>query len=935
MEIFFRYSVAKYQHEEQEKYQKSQIWRTLTGSYLQCFHISTWDLQQRTAAEEGRSGRRSGGGSDATVWWCSRGRETLCAVWLLVHQWLQRRKISTPHHSTPCVFLLNAFAVHVAGQKGCSFARVVLVVFCISLHVETTMSSDALPKRTARRRQWRLGTSRCFKDFDVRRLSLHRPNKHPNADAAFVSDFFRKMKVAPSSAEGSSSRVCSWRGVSCDGQERVVSLVASGFGFSGPIPESTIGKLSVLRVLDLSRNNITGLSLDFAELGNSLRSLNLSCNKFTGPLPSNLGNFKLMESLDLSHNWFSREIPSQVGSLSSLVVLNLSRNLLEASIPVAILGCTSLVAIDLSHNRLSGSFPGGFGAAFKNLSTLDLSENEISGKMPDFSGLDSITHLNLSGNLLQELALGVFQDPLQVIDLSRNQFHGLISQFHLLEMPSSLEYLNLSKANLTGQIPPRISRLLNMKVLDLSRNHITGNIPELSTKNLQGIYLSVNNLTGEIPKSLQQKLPAMENFNFSYNNLTYCVNPDGVGSVDNKHKGLKLGLALALSLFFLLAGLISLALALRKRTPSWAVKQPSYREEHNVSGPFYFQTDSTSWVADVKLATSVPVVIFEKPLLNFTFADLLSATSHFDTGTLLAEGRYGPVYRGFLPGGIHVAMKVLVHGSTVTDQEAAKELERLGQIKHPNLVSLTGYCLAGDQRIAIYDYMENGNLQNLLHDLPLGLQSTEDWTSDTWEQDNASIQSITAEGMTTWRFRHKIAIGAARALAFLHHGCFPQIVHREVKASSIYLDSAMEPRLADFGLSSIVGNSVEGDTSRGSPGYTPPEFSELENALATTKTDVYGFGVVLFELITGKKPIGNEFSEDKEITLVHWARDLVRRNEYSRLIDPKIRETGPEKQMEEALRIAYLCTADLPPKRPSMHQIVGLLKDIEPVTIAH
>ncbi|CAL9060799.1 unnamed protein product [Musa banksii] len=834
-------------------------------------------------------------------------------------------------------------------------------------------------------------------------------SQHPNnTDAFVVSDFFRKMKVAPSSAEGSSSRVCSWRGVSCDGQERVVSLVASGFGFSGPIPESTIGKLSELRVLDLSHNNITGLSLDFAEPGSSLRSLNLSWNKITGPLPSNLGNFKLMESLDLSHNWFTREIPSQVGSLSSLVVLNLSRNLLEASIPVAILGCTSLVAIDLSHNRLSGSLPGGFGVAFKNLSTLDLSENEISGKMPDLSRLDSITYLNLSGNLLQELALGVFRDPLQVMDLSRNQFHGLISQvhhssvsswsslvyldmsmneltgyffpgledlsslrhlnlafnkfssqeFHLLEMPSSLEYLNLSKANLTGQIPPRISRLLNMKVLDLSRNHITGNIPELSTKNLQGIDLSVNNLTGEIPKSLQKKLPVMENFNFSYNNLTYCgmkfspetlessfigsqsdcpiaVNPDGIGSVDNKHKDLKLGLALALSLFFLLAGLIRLALALRKRTPSWTVKQPSYREEQNISGPFYFQTDSTTWVADVKLATSVPVVIFEKPLLNFTFADLLSATSDFDKGTLLAEGRYGPVYRGFLPGGIHVAMKVLVHGSMVTDQEAAKELERLGQIKHPNLVSLTGYCLAGDQRIAIYDYMENGNLQNLLHDLPLGLQSTEDWTSDTWEQDNAGIQSITTEGMTAWRFRHKIAIGAARALAFLHHGCFPPIVHRDVKASSIYIDSAMESRLADFGLSSIVGNIMEGDMSRGSPGYTPPEFSELENTLATTKTDVYGFGVVLFELITGKKPIGDEYSEDKEITLVHWARDLVRRNEYSRLIDPKIRETGPEKQMEEALRIAYLCTADLPPKRPSMHQIVGLLKDIEPVTIMH
>ncbi|KAL6981369.1 hypothetical protein U1Q18_022997 [Sarracenia purpurea var. burkii] len=108
------------------------------------------------------------------------------------------------------------------------------------------------------------------------------------------------------------------------------------------------------------------------------------------------------------------------------------------------------------------------------------------------------------------------------------------------------------------------------------------------------------------------------------------------------------------------------------------VKHNSYKEEQIIFGPFSFQTDSTMWVADVKLATSVPVVIFKKPLLNFTFADLLSTTSHFDRGTLLAEGRFGHVYRGFLPGGIHVAVKVLVHGSSMTDQEATRELEHLG-----------------------------------------------------------------------------------------------------------------------------------------------------------------------------------------------------------------------------------------------------------------
>lgn len=835
-------------------------------------------------------------------------------------------------------------------------------------------------------------------------------SQQPNTDEFFVSDFIQKMGVGIASfVDGSSSSVCSWKIVSCDDRkEKVTALVAYGLGLSGPIPENTIGKLSMLQTLDLSRNNITGFSSDIWGLGNSLKSLNLSSNQIKGSLPNNLGNFGKLESLDLSYNGFSGEIPVALGSLSNLRRLNFSGNGFEGRIPDPFLGCSSLVSIDLSSNRLNGTVPDGISKAFKDLTFLDLSGNDINGMLPDLSGLDSITYLNLSGNSFKGSVIRVFQESLKVIDVSNNQFQGHISQvnrsssynwsslvyldlsvnelsgkffgalgraqslkhlnlafnrfshqkFPQLEQLSGLEYLNLSRTSLTGQIPAEISKLVSLKTLDLSQNHITGHIPDLNTENIRVLDLSMNNLTGEIPQPLLDKLPNMTSFNFSNNNLTLCAakfspqtfntafvgsqndcpiaaNPDLIRRSRAKPKGLKLTLPIVLSVLFLVAGLVCLAFGYQKRTRSWAVKQLSYKEEPNVSGPFSFQTDSTTWVADVRSATSVPVIIFEKPLLNFTFADLLTATSHFDRGTLLAEGKFGPVYRGFLPGGIHVAVKVLVHGSTVTDQEAARELERLGRIKHPNLVPLTGYCLAGDQRIAIYDYMENGNLQNLLHDLPLGVQATEDWSTDTWEEDTGVIQNITTEGMTTWRFRHKIALGAARALAFLHHGCYPQIVHRDVKASSIYLDSALEPRLSDFGLSKIVGAGMEDEISRGSPGYAPPEFSELENVSATTKSDVYGFGVVLFELITGKKPLGDDYPEERETTLVSWARTLVRKNQAAGVIDPKIRETGSEKQMEEALRIAYLCTADLPSKRPSMQQIVGLLKDIEPTATDH
>ncbi|XP_071686093.1 probable LRR receptor-like serine/threonine-protein kinase At2g24230 [Rutidosis leptorrhynchoides] len=829
----------------------------------------------------------------------------------------------------------------------------------------------------------------------------------PNSDKFLISTFFEKMGINSSKDThiyNLSSSVCSWQVIFCDAnQQNVIGLVAPNLGLTGPIPDNTIGKLKKLQFLDLNSNQITDFSSDFWSLI-SLKSLNLSNNMFSINLSTNIGNFASLEKLDLSFNNFSGDLPDSFSSLTSLQLLNLNRNLFNSVIPSGFTNCHSLISFDLSMNSFHGSLPESFHSAFPKLKSLNLAGNLIKGRGSDFSKMVSLTYLNISKNLFTGSVVEIFQGPLEVVDLSSNHFEGHISQVNfspsfnwsqLIHLDLSdnqisgmffsnlsqahnlkhlnlaknrfskqsfihidglhcLEYLNLSKTNIIGPINDNISTLTHLKTLDLSSNHLAGRIPLLTLKTLQNLDLSNNNLTGYIPLTLIKKLPWMERFNFSYNNLTLCnselpletleyafigstnscpfaANPTFFKRKEHKHRGLKLALGLAITLVSLLVGLLLFAYGCRKRTRMWDVKE-SCVEEKVISGPFSFKTDSTTWVADVKVGSLVPVVIFEKPLLNFTFADLLSATSNFDQDTVLDEGKFGPVYHGFLAGRGHVAIKVLTHGSTMTDQEAESELEYLGRIKHPNLVPLTGYCLAGEQRIVIYDYMENGNLHNLLYDLPLGVHVNEDWSTDTWEDqenDKNGIQNVGSEAvLVTWRFRHKIAVGTARALAFLHHGCSPPIIHRDVKASSVYIDYNLEPRLSDFGLAKIFGNGLNDDMARGSPGYASPD------DMITPKYDVYGFGVILLELITGKKPVGDEYPDDgnlKAQDLVGWVRGLVRTNRCSQAIDPKIRATGDELQLMEGLKIGYLCTADLPLKRPTMQQVVGLLKDIEPV----
>ncbi|KAK7285418.1 hypothetical protein RJT34_20188 [Clitoria ternatea] len=296
-------------------------------------------------------------------------------------------------------------------------------------------------------------------------------------------------------------------------------------------------------------------------------------------------------------------------------------------------------------------------------------------------------------------------------------------------------------------------------------------------------------------------------------------------------------------------------------------------------------------------------------LIRFTFDDIKKATRNFSRENIIGSGGYGNVYRGVLLDGSQVAFKRFKNCSVAGDASFAHEVEVIASVRHVNLVTLRGYCTAttnleGHQRIIVTDLMENGSLYDHLFG--------------------------SAQKKLSWPIRQKIALGTARGLAYLHYGAQPSIIHRDIKASNILLDEKFEAKVADFGLAKFNPEGMTHMSTRvaGTMGYVAPEYA-LYGQL-TERSDVFSFGVVLLELLSGKKALQTgDDGQPSALTDVAWS--LVRNGRALDVVEDGMPETDPPHVLEKYVLVAVLCSHPQLYARPTMDQVVKMLETDESV----
>ncbi|CAL5027480.1 unnamed protein product [Urochloa decumbens] len=268
---------------------------------------------------------------------------------------------------------------------------------------------------------------------------------------------------------------------------------------------------------------------------------------------------------------------------------------------------------------------------------------------------------------------------------------------------------------------------------------------------------------------------------------------------------------------------------------------------------------------------------------------------------VIGEGGYGIVYHGVLEGGVQVAVKNLLNNRGQAEREFKVEVEAIGRVRHKNLVRLLGYCAEGNQRMLVYEYVNNGNLEQWLHG------------------DVGPVSPL------TWDIRMKIILGTAKGLMYLHEGLEPKVVHRDVKSSNILLDKRWNAKLSDFGLAKLLGSERSYVTTRvmGTFGYVAPEYAGT--GMLNETSDVYSFGILIMEIISGRVPVDYN-RPPGEVNLVEWLKTMVSNRNSEGVLDPKMTEKPTSRALKKALLVALRCVDPEARKRPKIGHVIHMLE---------
>ncbi|CDY30082.1 BnaC05g09380D [Brassica napus] len=721
----------------------------------------------------------------------------------------------------------------------------------------------------------------------------------------------------------------SFNGVACNPEGFVDKIVLWNTSLAGSLTPSLSG-LKSIRVLTLFGNRFTGnLPLDYSKL-QTLWTINVSSNALSGPTPEFIGGLTSLRFLDLSRNGFSGEIPTSLFRYCDKTkFVSLSRNNLSGPIPDTVANCNNLVGFDFSYNSLNGVLPPGVCdipvleyisvrnnllsgdvseevVKCKRLSHVDLGSNMFQGSGPfEVLGFVNITYVNVSwnrfgGEIGEVVGCG---QRLEFLDASSNELTGGISSG--VTGCKSLKLLDLESNKLSGSIPGGIGKMEKLSFLDLSQNSLSGSIPSSlgSLNRLTHFNVSHNNLSGVIPPA-----PALQAFGASAfeNNPLLCGDPlvttpcNSRGAATGKSRNSE-ALSVSVIIVIVAAAVILFGVCVVLGLNLRARKRRKDEEEEVVTletTPLASSIDSSGGGVIIG-----KLVLFSKNLPS-KYEDWEAGTKALlDKDNIIGMGSIGSVYRASFEGGVSIAVKKLETLGRIRNQEEfEQELGRLGGLQHQNLSSYQGYYFSSTMQLILSDFVPNGSLYDNLHSRIYPGASTSHGNTDL-----------------NWHRRFGIALGTAKALSFLHDDCKPAVLHLNVKSTNILLDERYEAKLSDYGLEKFLPkfhNAV---------GYIAPELAQ-QSLKASEKCDVYSYGVVLLELVTGRKPVESP-SRNQVLILRDYVRDMLETGSASDCFDRRLREFE-ENELIQVMKLGLLCTSENPLKRPSMAEVVQVLESI-------